>query len=64
MSVQERARNREHVDRRETIKNQTQVIKGLIEYAKNPKYSQEGENYLSDGQMLDIILEQLEKLIE
>jgi hypothetical protein len=38
-------------------------IKGLIEYAKNPKYSEDGENYLSDGQMLDIILEQLQKLI-
>ena len=38
-------------------------IKGLIEYAKNPKYSEEGDNYLSDGQMLDIMLEQLEKLI-
>tara|TARA_R110002020_G_scaffold464910_1_gene685998 strand:- start:175 stop:336 length:162 start_codon:yes stop_codon:yes gene_type:complete len=37
-------------------------IKGLIEYAKNPKYSEEGDNYLSDGQMLDIMLEQLEKL--
>ena len=39
-------------------------IKGLIEYAQNPKYSEEGENYLSDGQMLDIILEQLQKLIQ
>jgi DNA repair protein RadC len=39
-------------------------IKGLIEYAKNPKYSEEGEDYLSDGEMLDIILEQLEKLIQ
>ena len=39
-------------------------IKGLIEYTKNPKYSEEGENYLSDGEMLDIILEQLEKLIQ
>ena len=37
-------------------------IKGLIEYANNPKYSEEGENYLSDGQMLDIILEQLERI--
>ncbi len=37
-------------------------LKGLIEYAKNPKYSEEGENYISDGQMLDIIIEQLERL--
>tara|TARA_R110000851_G_C12771760_1_gene534267 strand:- start:164 stop:304 length:141 start_codon:yes stop_codon:yes gene_type:complete len=37
-------------------------IKGLIEYAQNPKYSEEGENYLSDGQMLDIILAQLERI--
>ena len=39
-------------------------IKELIEYAKKPEYSEEGENYLSDGQMLDIVLEQLEKLIQ
>ena len=39
-------------------------IRGLIEYAQNPKHSEEGENYLSDGQMLDIILEQLQKLIQ
>jgi hypothetical protein len=39
-------------------------IRGLIEYAQNPKYSEEGENYLSDGQMLDILIEQLEKLIK
>jgi hypothetical protein len=37
-------------------------LKGLIEYAKNPKYQEEGENYISDGQMLDIIIEQLERL--
>ena len=24
-------------------------IKGLIEYALNPKYSEEGKNYISDG---------------
>tara|TARA_B100000900_G_scaffold318390_1_gene277464 strand:- start:499 stop:630 length:132 start_codon:yes stop_codon:yes gene_type:complete len=39
-------------------------IKGLIEYAKKPKHSEEGENYISDGEMLDIVLEQLEKLIK
>ena len=39
-------------------------IKGLIEYAQDPRHSEEGENYISDGQMLDIILEQLEKLIK
>lgn len=44
--------------------NMKEQIRGLIEYAKNPKYSEEGENYLSDGQMLDVILEQLEKLIQ
>ena len=39
-------------------------IKGLIEYALNPKYSEEGKNYISDGEMLDIILEQLKQLVK
>lgn len=39
-------------------------IKGLIEYALNPKYSDETGDYISDGEMLDIILEQLKQLVK
>ena len=39
-------------------------INKIIEYAKNPKFSEDSESkdYLSDGQMLDIVLDKLQKL--
>ena len=40
------------------------VIQGLIEYAQDPKHAEEGENYISDGEMLDMLLDQLEKIIK
>ena len=52
------------IQRIQTHTTMKEQIKELIEYAKKPEYSEEGENYLSDGQMLDIVLEQLEKLIQ
>lgn len=38
-------------------------IKKLIKFIKNPKYSQESEHYISDGEMIDIVLATLKKLI-
>jgi len=35
-------------------------IRGLIEYAQDPRHAES----ITDGQMLDIMLEQLEKLIK
>lgn len=40
------------------------VIQGLIEYAQNPEHAEEGENYISDGEMLDMLIEQLEKIVK
>ena len=40
------------------------VIQGLIEYAQDPKHAEEGENYISDGEMLDMLLDQLEKIVK
>ena len=39
-------------------------INKIIEYAKNPKFSEDSESkdYLSDGQMLDIVLDKLQEL--
>jgi len=45
-------------------KNMEEQIKGLIEFALNPKYSEEGDNYISDGEMNDILIEQLKKLVK
>jgi hypothetical protein len=40
-------------------------IKKLIKFIKNPKYSKDSESadYISDGEMLDIVIATLEKLI-
>ena len=40
-------------------------IKKIIEFVKNPKYSQDSENadYISDGEMIDIVMATLEKLL-
>ena len=40
-------------------------IKKLIEFVKNPKYSIDSESaeYLSDGEVLDIVISTLEKLL-
>ena len=39
-------------------------INKIIQYAKNPKFSEDSESkdYLSDGQMLDIVLDKLQEL--
>ena len=39
-------------------------INKIIEYAKSPKFSEDSESkdYLSDGQMLDIVLDKLQEL--
>ena len=37
-------------------------ILGLIEFALDPKHSDEGENYLSDGEILDIVLARLKRI--
>ena len=40
-------------------------IKKLIKFIKNPKYSQDSESadYISDGEMVDIVIATLEKLL-
>jgi len=38
-------------------------IEKLIEFIMNPKHLQENEDYLSDGEMLDIVLDKLKELI-
>mgnify|MGYP001297563428 CR=1 FL=1 len=41
-------------------------IKAIIKYAENPKFSEDSESqdYLSDGEMLDIVIDQLKNLIK
>lgn len=41
-------------------------LKRLIEYVENPKHSENewSEDFLSDGEMLDIVVDQLKKFTE
>jgi|TARA_R110002012_G_C11212595_1_gene561410 hypothetical protein len=39
-------------------------IEKIIEYAKSTEHTQDDENYLSDGEVLDIVIEQLKNLIK
>ncbi len=40
------------------------LLKRLIEFAENPRYSEDDQSpeFLSDGEMLDIVLDQLKNL--
>ncbi len=42
----------------------TDKIKEIIKYAENPKFSEDSESqdYLSDGQMLDLVIDKLKNL--
>lgn len=51
MSVQERARNREHVDRSETIKNQAKVIKEMWSELQSLKRMRGGSTW-TDNDMV------------
>ena len=41
-------------------------IKAIIKYVENPKFSEDSESsdYLSDGEMLEIVIDELKKLIK
>lgn len=46
-------------------KQMEKELKKLIKFIKNPKYSQDSESadYISDGEMVDIVMATLEKLL-
>jgi len=41
-------------------------IKAIIKYVENPKFSEDSESsdYLSDGEMLEIVIDELKNLIK
>jgi len=39
-------------------------IKKVLEYAKDLQHAQDDESYLSDGEVLDIVIEHLERILK
>ena len=44
--------------------NMVYEIKKLLNDIKNPKYSDEAGDYISDGEMLDLVVSKLEYLLK
>tara|TARA_Y100000385_G_C13091998_1_gene639259 strand:+ start:193 stop:525 length:333 start_codon:yes stop_codon:yes gene_type:complete len=52
----------QRIEECDECKQTNKAIQGLIDFITDPSHAEEGDNYLSDGEVLDIVIERLTKI--